>query len=144
MSDDSSEIAAVKKELTAVKQRAVGKIKTLQQQVESLQQQLAEKNADHSSDASSEKSAGGGYVKVESPGARESLQRREAELREREEELNRREQQLQQYPTGSGSGIGSSSSGAAAPPWHAKLLAGLREIKAHAAQVDMAAESVGV
>ena len=41
--DDPKDLAAVRKELQAVKTRAVGKIKSLQQQVDALQTQLRER-----------------------------------------------------------------------------------------------------
>ena len=138
MSADADEIAAVRKELVQVKTKAVGKIKTLQAQVEELQKQLAERPLVAPPDESS--SDGSDLVKVDSPNAaalqkREAeLQRREADLAEREEALQLRETVLAQQP----------SRGSAAPVWHAALLEGLSAIRANCQQVNLAAESVGV
>ena len=122
-----------------MKQRAVSKIKALQTQVDTLQQQLNERPPvgppDESSSDGSEKSAGG-FVKVGSPTNKnpaQELQRREAELAEREEALQRREAELaERAATGTGAA------------WHSALLAGLREVQANCGQVDLAFESAGL
>ena len=140
---DADDLAAVRKELQAVKSKAVGKIKALQAQVDSLQTQLSERPPvappeEPSSDGSEQS---GGFVKVESGAqasaaqlrAREDeLARRDAELAEREEAVAQREAALAR----------SSAAGAAA--WHATLVAGLREAQGNMRQCTLAAEVAGV
>ena len=134
------EVASMKRELQAVKSKAVGKIKALQAEVEALKAAAAERPAvgppDESSSEGSEKSAASeGFVKIGSPSSREAeLHRREAELAEREEALAQREAAAAQH---------GGTADASAPPWHATLLAGLRDVHAHCAQVALAAEVAG-
>lgn len=149
MSVDSEDIAAVRKELLTVKSKAVGKIKALQQQVDVLQQQLAKQPPpEETSSDGSRVSEDGGFVKVPvSPNSdnRESaaqLRAREDEVRRREQALAEREEVLREAElavaarasAGAGAGAG----------WHAALLAGLREVHANVAQVNIACETAGL
>jgi len=156
MLDDGKDLSAVRKELQQVKSRAVGKIKALQAQVEALQTQLAERppvgppDESASSDGSEKSAASGGFVKVGMSAAgndaavralEAELHRRAAELSEREEGLQRRETELSEREEGL-QRRGAGGGGAAAPAWHAQLLAGLRSVQANCAQAELAYESV--
>lgn len=103
-----SDVAALQKELQSTKARAVTRIRTLTQQVETLTRQLAERQAAASSSSSED---GSGFVKVasaEAPGAEAALRERELRLEEREQALDAREaafllrQQRQPPPPGDG------------------------------------------
>ena len=150
MSGNSDELAAVRKELQAVKTKAVSKIKALQSQVDNLQAQLAERPPvgppdEASSDGSDASRASGGFVKVDSPGGALSaaqLKAREDELGRREAELAEREAAMQRQAELTAAV--NSSEGKQQAAWLPALLAGLREVQANVAQVDLACESAGV
>ena len=100
MADAESEVAALKKELQTVKQRAVGKIKTLTSQVDQLTKDLAAANSlqapspgkvspPESSEEGSESSGASGFVKVKV--SERELEERESVLAAREETLAARE-----------------------------------------------------
>ena len=80
-----------------------------------------------------------GFVKVGDGDAQ--MRARAAELQRREEELAQREADLLQREAALAAQRGV---GGAMPQWHAALLAGLAEVKSHALQSQLAAESCGV
>ena len=148
----TSQLAKQEKEFTAVKSKAVSKIKQLNQRVQELEKQVAIKGDDAStSGASSEGDhKDERFVKVESPGRGDTaLRRREEELKAREEAVAAREkaleiamQALAEREQGLGAAAarssGDQSVGRAA--WHDELLVGLQGI--HCSLKDACARSM--
>ena len=136
----AEDIAAVRKELQQVKQRAVQKIKGLTSEVEALKAQLAERPVPPPVDGSDSSADGSeAFVKIGENSAQlaareQELIRREQELNERERELNEREQRLDAGAAGASASAG----------WHAQLISGLRGVNDSLSQAQVAAESVGV
>ena len=138
---DADTVEAVRKELQSVKSKAVGKIKALQAQVDTLQQQLSERPPaappDIASSDSSVQSDASGFVKIGSAESNATLKAREEEVKRREAELLEREELLLQREAEISRDVNSGSS------WHAALILGLHEVQANVLQVHMACESAG-
>ena len=126
--EDTSDVAALRKEVLNVKAKAVAKIKALQEQVRSLEEQLTKQRSPPESASSEE---GEKFVKVYRPdheAAEVSLRLREQELSVREQVVSERERAVNE---------------AAHRPydkartWHG-VMASLSRVNENLAQVDCA------
>jgi len=127
-SEDSSDVAALRKEVLNVKAKAVAKIKALQEQVRSLEEQLAKQRSPPESASSEE---GEKFVKVSRPdheAAEVSLRLREQELSVRERVVSERERAVYEA---------AHRPGGKASTWHG-VLASLCRVNENLAQVDCA------
>ena len=135
MASADDEIMRLKAELSAVKSRAVGKIKQQAQQIseheatiKSLKEQLAEKESETpTSGPSSEDGDKERFVKIGRGAGRtdeDELRRREEAVQRREEQVQAREQALQADEL---------STGQEAPAWHLELIEGLEKIRTNLA-----------
>jgi hypothetical protein len=134
--------AALRKELSNVKKRAVDKIRALTAQVETLEKKLLEKTrASPPESASSDASDLGDrekFVKVNLPAAATAADEqralsREAELQSRERELLLREREVasREAALAKQSSLG----------WQAALLKGLRTVGDNLTQIDLVTEN---
>ena len=156
MADAESEVAALKKELQTVKQRAVGKIKTLTSQVDQLTKELAAANNSlqvpspgkvsppESSEEGSESSGASGFVKVKV--SERELEERESALAAREENLAARERALAEateaFAASAAQKQQKQNENQPPPAWHGVLQERLREVNANLEQISIAAEAV--
>ena len=155
MADAESEVAALKKELQTVKQRAVGKIKTLTSQVDQLTKDLAAAKLEQapspgkvsppeSSEEGSESSGASGFVKVKV--SERELEERESALAAREENLAARERALAEATEAfaASASVKQQKQNENQPPpaWHGVLQERLREVNANLEQISIAAEAV--
>ena len=148
----TAQLAKQEKEFTAVKSKAISKIKQLNQRVQELEKQAASKGDDASaSGASSEGDKDERFVKVESPGRGDALLRREEELRAREEAVSAREEALEKDTQALAEREQALVAAAARPSeapstpvdratWHDELLLGLQGI--HGSLKDACARSM--
>ena len=159
MADAESEVAALKKELQTVKQRAVGKIKTLTSQVDQLTKDLSAANNSlnslqapspgkvsppESSEEGSESSGASGFVKVKV--SERELEERESALAAREENLAARERALAEateaFAASAAQKQQKQNENQPPPAWHGVLQERLREVNANLEQISIAAEAV--
>ena len=150
MSGDG-EVAALKKELQQVKQRAVSKIKALQSPVDELSAKLAAASPSRvdppeSSEDGSEASSGSGFVKVGT--SVESLRLRERECEEREALVAKREEAVAERERAVAQAAQAATAAAAAnlplqssAEWHGVLLKGLHDVQANLQQVELATQA---
>ena len=137
MSDDD-----LRKELHNVKSRAVIKIRTLTERIDSLEKQLEKQKQRSPPESASSEEGAERFEKVDSPNksGAAAFEAREASLLLREQAIEKREQELAaQIALGH-----RAQDSAGSNPWHGALLVSLQQVHENLMQVDCACDAAGV